>query len=121
MIFLAARVLHQRVVACFDFFVGRLVVLQEVFDQRAQHDGLLGNRDLRLDVRTRRDATASRFFHQDFTVDQLFAHGGLQLRRILLTLMDELIDERIDTCFRNRCAVHDGDILCKRRRSRKSG
>ncbi len=117
--FLAACALHEVVVTGFDFGVGRRVVLHEIFDQRAQHHGLLRDGDLRLHVRMRRDSAARGFLHQDFTVDQFFANGHLQLRRVLLALMDKLLDQRIGACFRNRRAVHDGDVLCERRRGRE--
>lgn len=107
----AAHALDELVVARLHFGVGRLVLLQEALDHRAQHDGLLRDGDLRLYVRTVRDAFANRFLHQDFAVHELLAHGLLQLRAVGLALLDELRDHRVGARLRNRRAVDDGDVL----------
>jgi len=112
----AAGRLHELVVARLHFGVGRLVLLQEVLDHRAQHDRLLCDRNLCLHVRAIRNAFANRFLHQDFAVHEFLAHGLLQLRAIGLALLHELRDHRVGALLRNRRTVDDGDVLGKGRR-----
>jgi len=86
------NLLDELVVAHLRVGIARRVLLDEISDERAQHDRLLGDGDLGLHVGARRNAFARGFLHENLAIDELVAHGLMQQRRILLASRGVLRD-----------------------------